>query len=335
MASTKALGMNRSRLLSFSRRGASRASHSPGRSKRYGQHRVVLSPTSVRPRSRRWRCSTPQSTSPVWWTARIRGSWFQPQSKASGCQPLPAIDRVRWKSAGWPATTSEIVVDIVVKTLDGTTCVDIRSLRYADVESRPAQVPGGEADPRSFAHAIEWRSWTGDHDGLVPAPGTLAVVGGNSTISMELQSQLTQAGYVPAGIAEARYVVYLAEPGPADDDIDVAARLSSEVVDLIRQLVARHERPAGNTVDHHPRRARGRFQRGTAAEQPMGTCRRHRRRAPGTVGRTRRHPRRRRPRRLRRGAVEGAAGDGEMHPGAARRRIPHPDHGAGRRSTGA
>jgi phthiocerol/phenolphthiocerol synthesis type-I polyketide synthase A len=136
--------------------------------------------------------------------------------------------------------TDDIVVDIVVKTPDGTTCVDIRSLRYVDVESRPAQVPGAEADPRSFAHAIEWRPWTGDHNGLVSAPSTLAVVGGDSTISIELQSQLTQAGYTAAGIAEARHVVYLAEPGPADDDIDCAARLSSEVADLVRQLAGRH-----------------------------------------------------------------------------------------------
>ncbi len=138
----------------------------------------------------------------------------------------------------------EIVVDIAVKTPDGTTCVDIRSLRYADIESVPAQAPGRDADPRSFAHAIEWRPWPEDHDGPAPAPGTLAVVGGYSAVSAELQNQLTQTGYIPAGIAEARYVVYLAEPAPAGDDIDCAASLSSEVADLVRQLAGRHE--------HHP-----------------------------------------------------------------------------------
>ena len=185
--------------------------------------------------------------------------------------------------------SDEIVVDIAVKTPDGTTCVDIRSLRYADMESEPAQAPGRDADPRSFAHAIEWRPWPEDHDGPAPAPGTLAVVGGYSAVSAELQNQLTQTGYIPAGIAEARYVVYLADPAPAGDDIDCAASLSSEVADLVRQLAGRHERPPGNTVDHHPRRARGRLERGAAAEQPMGTRRRHRSRAPGTVGRARRH----------------------------------------------
>jgi phthiocerol/phenolphthiocerol synthesis type-I polyketide synthase A len=140
-----------------------------------------------------------------------------------------------------PGNTDEIVVDIAVKTPDGTTCVDIRSLRYADMDSDPAQASGRDADPRSFAHAIEWRPWLEDHDRPAAKLGTLAVVGGEGIASTELRNQLTDAGYVPAGIAEARYVVYLAEPGPEDADIDCAARLSSEVADLVRQLVERDE----------------------------------------------------------------------------------------------
>jgi phthiocerol/phenolphthiocerol synthesis type-I polyketide synthase A len=136
--------------------------------------------------------------------------------------------------------TSEIIVDIAVKTPDATTCVDIRSLRYADIESNPAQVPDRHADPRSFAHAIEWRPWPEDHHGLAPVPDTLAVVGG-SAVSAELQCSLARVGYNPAGIAKARYVIYLAEPRPADGDIDCAASLSSEVADLFRQLVERHQ----------------------------------------------------------------------------------------------
>jgi phthiocerol/phenolphthiocerol synthesis type-I polyketide synthase A len=109
------------------------------------------------------------------------------------------------------------------------------------VESNTSQAPGRDGDPRSFAHAIEWRPWLEDHDGPAPTPGTLAVVGGDSLVLAELRNQLTNAGYVPAGIAEARYVVYLAEPGPPDADIECAARLSSEVVDLVRRLVERDE----------------------------------------------------------------------------------------------
>ncbi|MBO0865270.1 MAG: KR domain-containing protein, partial [Mycobacterium sp.] len=43
-------------------------------------------------------------------------------------------------------------------------------------------------------------------------------------------------------IGVARYVVYLAEPGPVDSDIDCAASLSSDVADLVRRLAGRHER---------------------------------------------------------------------------------------------
>jgi phthiocerol/phenolphthiocerol synthesis type-I polyketide synthase A len=145
-----------------------------------------------------------------------------------------------------PGSADEIVVDIAVKAPDGTTCVDIRSLRYTDVESSLPQSPVPDADPRSVAHAIEWRPWPEDADELAPPQGpcTLTVVGSNSTVSAELRNQLADAGYIPAGIAEARYVVYLAEPGPADADIECAARLSSEVADLVRQLVERDE--------HHP-----------------------------------------------------------------------------------
>jgi phthiocerol/phenolphthiocerol synthesis type-I polyketide synthase A len=145
-----------------------------------------------------------------------------------------------------PGSADEIVVDIAVKAPDGTTCVDIRSLRYADVESSLPQAPVPDADPRSVAHAIEWRPWPEDADELAPPQGpcTLTVVGSNSTVSAELRNQLTDAGYIPAGIAEARYVVYLAEPGPADADIECAAHLSSEVADLVRQLVEREK--------HHP-----------------------------------------------------------------------------------
>ncbi|MGH3970793.1 MAG: KR domain-containing protein, partial [Mycobacterium sp.] len=137
--------------------------------------------------------------------------------------------------------TDEIVVDIAVTTPDGTTCVDIRSLRYADIESNRPQAPGGDADPRSLAHAIEWRPWPEDHDELAPAPGTLAIVGGDGTVSAELRNQLSRGGYTPAGIDEARYVVYLAEPELGNDDIDCAAALSSEMADLVRHLVARPE----------------------------------------------------------------------------------------------
>ena len=48
----------------------------------------------------------------------------------------------------------ELIVDIAVKAPDGTTCVDIRSLRYAAMESGPAEVASEEH--RSSAHTPAW-----------------------------------------------------------------------------------------------------------------------------------------------------------------------------------
>jgi phthiocerol/phenolphthiocerol synthesis type-I polyketide synthase A len=145
-----------------------------------------------------------------------------------------------------PGTTDEIVVDIAVKAPDGTTCVDIHSLRYADVESAPGQAPVRDVDPRSTAHAIEWRPWPEDTDELAPAKGacTLAVVGGAGGARDDLQGRLAAAGFILAGMADARYVLYLAEPESGEADIDGAARLSTEVGDLV-QLLA-------NRDDQHP-----------------------------------------------------------------------------------
>ena len=146
-----------------------------------------------------------------------------------------------------PGNADEIVVDIAVKAPDGTTCVDVRSLRYADVESSPDQALVAEGDPRSIAHALEWRPWHDDTDELAPAdaPCTLAVVGGAGGAGDDLRDRLADAGYSPAGIAEARYVLYLAEPGPGQPDIDNAVRLATEVRDLLRLLADRDdEHPA-------------------------------------------------------------------------------------------
>jgi phthiocerol/phenolphthiocerol synthesis type-I polyketide synthase A len=140
----------------------------------------------------------------------------------------------------------EIVVDIAAKAPDGRTCVDIRSLRYVDVESGRGQGPDRDTDPRAVAHAIEWRPWRPDGDAPVPAvkPATLAVVGAEGAARHDLQHRLADAGYSPAGLAEARYVLYLAEPGPTEADIDGAVRLSTEVGKLVRLLAER--------IDEHP-----------------------------------------------------------------------------------
>ncbi|HEU4362420.1 MAG TPA: KR domain-containing protein, partial [Mycobacterium sp.] len=135
----------------------------------------------------------------------------------------------------------ELVVDIVVQAPDDTVCLDIRGLRY--VAAGPGSVTPGD-DPRRLVHAIDWRPW---HLAAEQSPDTgypVAVVGAGSGAAA-LRSQLAAAGHSAADVAEAQCVLYLADPGdPATEtDIDCAARLSTEVADLVRRLVLRENRP--------------------------------------------------------------------------------------------
>jgi phthiocerol/phenolphthiocerol synthesis type-I polyketide synthase A len=140
----------------------------------------------------------------------------------------------------------ELIVDIAVKAPDGRTYVDIRSLRFANVESGPAQAAARGADPRTSAHAIEWQPW-GEHADPEQPPGvhcTLAVLGAEDA-ARTLRDRLADVGYMAADVAEARYVLYLAEPRPvqaAETDIDCAVRLSADVTDLVRRLAERDDR---------------------------------------------------------------------------------------------
>jgi len=140
----------------------------------------------------------------------------------------------------------ELIVDIAVKAPDGRTYVDIRSLRFANVESGPAQAAARGADPRTSAHAIEWQPW-GEHADPEQPPGvhcTLAVLGADDA-ARTLRDRLADAGYMAADVAEARCVLYLAEPRPveaAETDIDCAVRLSADVTDLVRRLAERDDR---------------------------------------------------------------------------------------------
>ncbi|HKP39826.1 type I polyketide synthase [Mycobacterium sp.] len=145
----------------------------------------------------------------------------------------------------------ELIVDIAVKALDGSTCIDIRALRYAAVESGPVPASPHD-DPGRLAHAIEWQPWGECADAHVGsqqapaenrAPCTVAVIGADHA-ACTLRDGLTSAGYLPADVAEARCVLYVAEQGPleaVETDIDCAVRVSAEVADLIRRLAARDD----------------------------------------------------------------------------------------------
>ncbi len=67
---------------------------------------------------------------------------------------------------------------------------------------------------------------------------------GEATAARSLRDRLADAGYVSTDIAEARCVLYIADPGPVDTaetDIDCAVRLSEEVADLVRRLAERDD----------------------------------------------------------------------------------------------
>ncbi|MFL6087359.1 MAG: type I polyketide synthase, partial [Mycobacterium sp.] len=142
----------------------------------------------------------------------------------------------------------ELLADIAVKAPDGSTCIDIRGLRYAAVGAGLAPTTLGYDDPRMLAHAIEWQPWAerADSQQAPDAPRTVAVLGEDNA-ARALRDRLAATNYLPADVADARCVLYLADVGPGDPaetDIDCAVRLSAEVADLVRQLAQRDE--------HHP-----------------------------------------------------------------------------------
>ena len=133
----------------------------------------------------------------------------------------------------------ELLVDIAVQAPDGSTCIDIRGLRYAAVDSSSATARSD--DPRAMVHEIDWQPFESlaESPRVTHDPGTLAVVGNDS-----IARGFADAGHPSAAVADARYVLYVAEPRPGEADIDCAVRLSAEVADLVRRLTERDE--------HHP-----------------------------------------------------------------------------------
>ncbi|MCV7413704.1 type I polyketide synthase, partial [Mycolicibacterium litorale] len=141
----------------------------------------------------------------------------------------------------------ELVVDVVVKGPDGRTSVDIRSLRFTTLESDPVPQNATDADPRTFVHAIEWRPWSGP-SGPGHSDGPLATVAviGRGLAAGRLREVLSDNGYRSAGAADARYVVYVAEPCSTEEtDVGCAVRMSGDVSRLVRTLSRRDgHRPA-------------------------------------------------------------------------------------------
>ncbi len=131
----------------------------------------------------------------------------------------------------------ELVVDITATAPDGSTCIEVRGLRFAAVDSSAAA--GRNDDPASMVHAIDWQPFTPDesNDG---GPGSIVVLGDDDVAGC-LRDGLTQNGYPSAAVADARYVLYVAESRSGESDVDGAVRMSMELVDLVRGLAERDE----------------------------------------------------------------------------------------------
>jgi phthiocerol/phenolphthiocerol synthesis type-I polyketide synthase A len=137
----------------------------------------------------------------------------------------------------------ELIVDIAVTAPDGSTCIDVRALRYAAVDSSAAA--GRNDDPAAMVHAIDWQPFSLDegHDDShhqPDGPSTVAVLGEDKTVGT-LRDELAHAGYPSAAVAEARYVLYVAQSRSDETDADCAVRLSMELADLVRGLAGRDD----------------------------------------------------------------------------------------------
>jgi phthiocerol/phenolphthiocerol synthesis type-I polyketide synthase A len=136
----------------------------------------------------------------------------------------------------------ELIVDITVTAPDGTTCVDVRALRFAAVDSSSAT--SGNDEPSAMVHAIDWQPFEpveGHADSHhLHELGPVAVLGEDAAVRA-LRDRLGDAGYPSAEIANARDVFYVPESRPDETDIDCAVRLSTEVADLVRELTERDD----------------------------------------------------------------------------------------------
>ncbi|MBV8181453.1 MAG: acyltransferase domain-containing protein, partial [Mycobacterium sp.] len=140
----------------------------------------------------------------------------------------------------------QLTVDITVTAPDGKTCIDVRGLRYAAVDSSATSAKAArDDDPSAMVHAIDWQPFRpveGDADThhAPDASSAIAVLGDDSVVGT-VRDRLADAGYPSAAAADARYVLYVAESGSDETDLDCAVRLSAEVADLVRGLAERND----------------------------------------------------------------------------------------------
>ena len=139
-----------------------------------------------------------------------------------------------------------------------------------------------------MVHALDWQPFTPDdgHDGhAVGSASTVAVLGDND-IAGGLRDGLTRSGYSSAAVADARYVLYVAESRSGESHVDAAVRMSMELVELVRGLAEREEsQPATLWIVTRGVRE-GSSDAAVVAEPDVGDRRCHPGRAAAVVGRS-------------------------------------------------
>ncbi|BBX70200.1 type I polyketide synthase [Mycolicibacterium psychrotolerans] len=140
-----------------------------------------------------------------------------------------------------PNGGDDLLLDVTVTMPDGSIAVDIRGLRYVDVQAGPSE--SAPTDPRTVAHTLAWQPWDTERHS---APGTTLAVIGSGVLAAALRSGLEAAGYTAADEATAACVLYVPDTESAatsdGDDLTTAARLSGEVAALVGRLAARENR---------------------------------------------------------------------------------------------
>ncbi|BBX97573.1 type I polyketide synthase [Mycobacterium lacus] len=142
----------------------------------------------------------------------------------------------------------EVTVDVTIAGRGGATGLSMRSLRYRALDLGDGQADGSgglvesHADATKFVHTIDWQPRPALEDGqALTVTGPIAVIGHDAGGTL-LGARLEHAGYAPAAVSEARYVLYVANSqlsGAQETDVDFAVRTAAEVADLVRTLAAR------------------------------------------------------------------------------------------------
>lgn len=173
--------------------------------------------------------------------ASIEQMWFDDAVTAS--HGWVTLNRIVPDAAG-------ITVDVSVTSGSAVPSVSMRSLRYRALDFGDTPPAGASveahSDARNFVHTIDWQPRSDRNDAKAPAaPGPVAVIGADGA---ELKRRLEAAGYPPAPVSDARYVLYVPDCDSAnadETDVDLAVRISAEIRALVRTLAEREpDKPA-------------------------------------------------------------------------------------------